>query len=60
MIKIDMTDKAKSEFKGNILGKLKALKKNSKLKSFPAARGRKEPCTAFLYAINVIQSIYLL
>ena len=31
-----------------------------KLKSFPAARGRKEPCTAFLYAINVIQSIYLL
>ena len=34
MIKIDMTDKAKSEFKGNILGKLKALKKNSKLKSY--------------------------
>lgn len=34
MIKIDMTDKAKSEFKGNILGKLKALKKNSELKSY--------------------------
>ena len=34
MIKIDMTDKAKSEFKGNILGKFKALKKNSELKSY--------------------------
>ena len=29
-----MTDKAKSEFKGNILGKFKALKKNSELKSY--------------------------
>ena len=38
----------------------KGIKKKLNFKSFPEARGRKEPRAAFLYAINVIQSIYLL
>ena len=38
----------------------KSIKKKLNFKSFPEARGRKEPRAAFLYAINVIQSIYLL
>ena len=36
----------------------KGIKKKLNFKSFPEARGRKEPRAAFLYAINVIQSIY--